>query len=339
MARSQHPQPDLFAAPDDGRAAATRSRAVEPAEHSPRLGELAAQLPRLLRLGTSSWSFPGWRGLVYAGPEHRPTALAKQGLAAYARHPLLRAVGIDRGYYAPVPEQVLARYAAEVPRSFRFLLKAHAALTTPPSGTRPPFLQGAPDLFLDVAHARGAVLEPARRALGETLGVLLFQFPPLPPSVWRRRDELLARVYDFLRALPPDVPYALEWRNREILGGDYHAMLAAAGAVHAPCSHPRMPPVDEQGVDVTAAPLVAIRWLLGHGRGYEEARAAYAPFDRIVEPDEPARERIATLVARAIQSGRDALVIVNNKAEGSAPLSIAALAQRLTLDTAASSPG
>ena len=184
-------------------------------------------------------------------------------------------------------------------RSFRFLLKAHAALTTPRSVSRPAFLEGLPDLFLDVAHARDAVVEPARRTLGEKLGVLLFQFPPLPQSVWRRRAELLARVHAFLHALPADVPYALEWRNPEILGTDYHAMLAAAGAAHAPCAHPRMPPVDEQGVDAAAAPLLAIRWLLGRGRGYEEARAAYAPFNRIVEPDEPVRERIATQIGRA----------------------------------------
>ncbi|WP_204320593.1 hypothetical protein, partial [Klebsiella pneumoniae] len=55
-----------------------------------------------LRIGTSSWSYPGWDGLVYAG-EYSDSMLARKGLAAYAQHPLLRTVSIDRGFYAPIP--------------------------------------------------------------------------------------------------------------------------------------------------------------------------------------------------------------------------------------------
>lgn len=327
MSRRSDPQADLFGA--ELAPAPRRERRVEPAAHSSELVALGASLPPTLRLGTSSWAFPGWRGLVYGGVEQRDSTLSRAGLEAYARHPLFRTVGVDRGFYAPVPEETLSRYAAAVPADFRFLLKAHAALTTPRSASRPAFLEGVPDLFLDVAHARAAVVEPAQRALGERLGVLLFQFPPLPPGVWRHRGELLARLHDFLRALPADVTYALEWRNPEILGADYGQMLGAAGAVHAPCSHPRMPHVDEQGVDGAGQRALVIRWLLVHRRGYDEARAAFAPFDRLVEPDDAVRERIATLVASAVRAGRETFVIVNNKAEGSAPLSIERLAREL----------
>jgi hypothetical protein len=38
--------------------------------------------------------------------------------------------------------------------------------------------------------------------------------------------------------------------------------------------------------------LVA-RWNLHAGRGSEEARADYFPFDRLVEPDEPTRATLA----------------------------------------------
>jgi uncharacterized protein YecE (DUF72 family) len=323
-------QRDLFGAPPAR--AARREATVEPAAQPAALATLGASLPPMLRLGTSSWAFPGWRGLVYGGAEQRESKLSRTGLSAYARHPLFRTVGVDRGFYAPVPEETLARYAADVPADFRFLLKAHAALTTPRSAPRPAFLEGVPDLFLDVAHARTAVIEPALRVLGERLGVLLFQFSPLPAAVWRHRAELLARVHDFLRALPAGVRYALEWRNPEILDDDYREMLAAAGALHAPCSHPRMPHVDEQGFTGDAQAALVIRWLLGHGRGYDEARAAFAPFDRLVEPDEPVRERIAALVAEAVRAGRECFVIVNNKAEGSSPLSVERLARRVLRD-------
>src|SRR5512137_2496942 len=69
---------------------------------SPEVASLGARLPALVRLGSSSWSFPGWAGLVWA--RHHPAdVLSADGLLAYARHPLLRAVGVDRTFYAPLP--------------------------------------------------------------------------------------------------------------------------------------------------------------------------------------------------------------------------------------------
>ena len=75
----------LFGEPDRG---------VGPAEVPVQLREIAARLPETLYLGTSSWSFPGWHGLVY-DRECSQRALARQGLGAYAAHPLLNAVGVD----------------------------------------------------------------------------------------------------------------------------------------------------------------------------------------------------------------------------------------------------
>ena len=68
---------------------------LRPAVVPDALHDVAARLPRRLRLGTSSWSFPGWRGLVYADA-CTPAQLAADGLQAYAQHPLLTTVGVDR---------------------------------------------------------------------------------------------------------------------------------------------------------------------------------------------------------------------------------------------------
>jgi hypothetical protein len=69
--------------------------------------------------------------------------------------------------------------------------------------------------------------------------------------------------------------------------------------------------------------------MLGHGRGYEEARDLYAPFDRLAAPDPESRASIAELVRRAVRAAKEGLVIVNNKAEGSSPLSIVELAREI----------
>lgn len=95
-----------------------------------------------MRLGTSSWSFPGWAGIVYDHSVSTAT-LARRGLAAYARHPLLRTVGVDRTYYGPITAEDFAAYAAAVPDEFPLprqslrgadheLCRTGAALRRPP---------------------------------------------------------------------------------------------------------------------------------------------------------------------------------------------------------------
>jgi hypothetical protein len=115
-------QPGLFETPGPPkRRAATGD--VLPASQSPLLE--APNLPSEIRLGTSSWFFPGWRGLVYEGV-HPQTALSRKGLAAYGRIPMLRTVSLDRTFYAAISTVEYARYAGQVPDDFSFVVKAPA---------------------------------------------------------------------------------------------------------------------------------------------------------------------------------------------------------------------
>src|SRR5688572_19854352 len=98
----------LFSAPEPARPRKSDDATVGPASIPHDLVELARQLPRELYLGTSSWFFPGWQGLVWDRAASEAT-LARHGLRAYAKHPLLRTVCIDRSFYAPLER---AQYAA-----------------------------------------------------------------------------------------------------------------------------------------------------------------------------------------------------------------------------------
>ena len=62
---------------------------------------------------------------------------------------------------------------------------------------------------------------------------------------------------------------------------------------------------------------------------YEGAKTAYEPFDRLVDEDVRSRKMIAELCRLALRAGRPAYVIINNKAEGSAPLSVLRLAEEV----------
>ena len=79
------------AAPLSAPPATPRSKGlgVRPVTVDDALHTLAGALPQRLRLGTSSWTYPAWAGLVWDA-EYAETQLSKHGLAAYAAHPLLR---------------------------------------------------------------------------------------------------------------------------------------------------------------------------------------------------------------------------------------------------------
>ncbi|MFO0583387.1 MAG: DUF72 domain-containing protein [Anaeromyxobacter sp.] len=314
-------QLDLFGA------AAPPALAAAPAD--PAHEALAARLPPMLRLGTSSWSFPGWAGLLYDRAASE-AALSKAGLPAYARNPLLRAVGMDRTYYAPLDAAAFALHAAQVPEGFRFLVKASQECTSP---TLPTAAGGsvANPRFLDPAWAKEAVVAPAAEGLGEKLGVLLFQFPPLTFSASRRPEAVLERLRAFLAALPAGVPYGVELRSPALFTPAYAKLLEETGAAHSYVVHPAAPELEAQArlLPPEAQPSLVLRWMLGHGRGYEEARELYRPFDRLAAPDPDTREAVARICARASRLGRPGIVIVNNKAEGCSPRSVFALAERI----------
>lgn len=304
---------------------------LPPAAATPSQLALAAELPTALHLGTSSWTFPGWEGIVY-GKSVAKGRLASEGLAAYAQHPLLSGVGIDRTFYAPLAAETFAAYAEQVPQGFRFLVKAHEHCTWLRFPMQPRYgaLAGQDnERFLDPGYAIREVVDPMRRGLGSAAGPLVFQFPPqggLPPQVFA------ALLHDFLRALPSGLEYASEIRSARWLTPDYAKALSEGGGVHCFTVHPSMPSIAEQRRLVDAAGAgagVVVRWMLGGDQKYEAARERYSPFNRIVDEDRDNRRAIAALCAEALDAGKEAFVTVNNKAEGSAPLSVFALADAI----------
>src|SRR4051812_16623628 len=79
--------------------------------------------PRVL-LGPSTWTFPGWEGIVYPTGGVSREDLIDHGLERIARYPLFRTVGIDRSHYAPLTEGELQNYAAQLPPGFPCVIKA-----------------------------------------------------------------------------------------------------------------------------------------------------------------------------------------------------------------------
>lgn len=334
--RSDPAQPSLFGPDaDESLAASARARTEPaPAAHPSACIELARALHPCIHLGTSSWSFPGWRGIVWRDREEEST-LARSGLRAYACHPLLRCVGIDRTYYRPIDASAFERMAAQVPPHFRFLVKAHEAITRP-AGAKEVF-GGSPSLLFDAAYATEQVIAPAATGLGDRLGPLLFQLSPMGLRGAAEAEAFIRRLGAFLGQLPSGLLYAVEARDRALMRASWAAMLRDTGAVHCFNAHPsqHQPLQQARLVEPATQRAIVARWMLHSDHTYEGAVDRYAPFGAIVDEDPSSRAQFARLCADAAGEMRSAFVIINNKAEGSAPLSAQRLAQ-LIVDPRAS---
>lgn len=309
---------------------------VQPWTHDPALNALAAGLPSNLYFGTSSWSYPGWHGMVYDG-EYTESLLSRKGLEACGQHPLLRAAGIDRGFYGPIPITDYLRYAAQVPEHFRFLVKAPASVCD--AWLRGPDGAGrlANAAFLDAEIAIRDFIEPATAGLGARCGPLLFQLSPLQsladdgPALFTRLEAFLAALPPLEPTLTPNACYAVEMRDASLLTPRYIRLLRDHGVRFCLAARDRLPSVPRQAQaqalmdDGAPGPLV-LRWMLREGRSYAMAEKAFSPFDKLADPDTETRNAIADVVVRTLQAGQPAYVIVSNNAEGCAPLSIVGLA-------------
>lgn len=335
-------QDSLFAEPEE-RATPPKSRArspkVQAAAVDPSLIELARELPTNLRLGTSSWTYPGWIGTVW-DTEYADAKLSKHGLAAYAQHPLFRTVSLDRSFYRPLTVPQFAAYAAQVSEDFRFVVKAPSLVTDAVLRDETGRGQEPNAAFLDAGVALRSFVEPALEGLGRKLGALIFQISPLPGPLLTQIPQLIERLHALLRAIPtlretaPDAVIAVEVRDAAWLTPAFTEVLRDTRATYCMGLHAKMPRIAEQLPILRAlwpGPLVC-RWNLNplHGAfGYEAARQQYAPFDRLVDPDLETRAALAKVIAGTAKAGQAAYVTLSNKAEGSAPLSVVALAEAI----------
>ncbi|GKT00329.1 DUF72 domain-containing protein [Acidovorax sp. SUPP3434] len=323
--------------------AVRRSGTVQPAAWDDDLRALAARLPPRLRMGTSSWTYPGWKGLLWEG-EHSEQTLSKNGLPVYAQHPLMRTVSIDRSFYRPLTVSQYERYASQVPHDFRFVVKAPSLVTDALVRGEDGRGRQANPAFLDAALATQEFVAPALEGLGAKVGALVFQLSPLPLAQLDRLPQVLERLRTMLLAQPllaptaPDGVLAVEVRDPEWLSPEFMphfaAVLREAGATYCVGLHAKMPPLAEQLHllrRLWPGPLVC-RWNLNpvHGAyGYEDAEKLYAPYDRILHPAPEVHEVLARTIAGVTGAGQNAFVTVSNHAEGCAPLTLRTLAEQV----------
>jgi uncharacterized protein YecE (DUF72 family) len=139
----------------------------------------------MIWIGTSGYNYPEWRGTFY--PDKWP---ASKMLEFYAQR--FATVEINATFYRMPTEKSVRAWYETTPSPFRVTLKAPRRITHDRR------LRDAADALKAFCQAAGA--------LGEKLGVLLFQLPP------NFRIDL-ERLDAFLVDLPPGARAAFEFRH------------------------------------------------------------------------------------------------------------------------------
>jgi len=301
--------------------------------------KLAELSSRGVFLGTSSWKYAGWCGMLYDRARYEwrgkfaESRFNRNCLAEYAE--VFKTVSVDAAYYAFPTPQYLEGLAAQVPEDFLFGFKVTDTITLKqfPNLERFGVRAGKPNPdFLNADRFAEAFLEPCE-AVREKVGVLMFEFSRFWPADYQHGRDFVAELDRFLDRLPKGWPYAVEIRNRNWLKPDYFECLARHGVAHVFNSWEAMPPVQEQMALPGSRPnpsLVAARFLLKPGRSYEAAVQAFQPYDQIKEEYPEARAAARALVAEGKAAGpaRRTFVYVNNRLEGNALETIAAVLER-----------
>lgn len=299
-------------------------------------------LSPLVRFGTSTWTYEGWQGQVYQKP-YAKTTFARECLGEYCQYhyksePLFRTVGNDSTFYRPPTANQLRRYLNQIPEDFEMCFKVWEELTIPTYAKQARYgaKAGQPNpRFLDATLFKDLVLAHYREAHFEPhTGPFLFEFQRHGLS----SEEFCGRLNTFFSQLPTDFRYAVEIRNAGLLGSEYHQVLEKHAVAHVYNHWSYMPPLAEQHqrMQTFTAPFTVLRLLTPLKMTYEAAKKRAEPYNKIVgELPEMRRDTVA-LVRNAVAEQRRTYVLVNNRAEGNAPLTIQALVDQLSEDSSRS---
>jgi uncharacterized protein YecE (DUF72 family) len=280
------------------------------------------RLPGRIRVGTASWTDPGFIADWY--PARLP---ARERLAWYARH--FHLVEVNSSFYGVPPRSRVAEWCEHTPADFVFDVKLHRLLSRHstrvellPRGLRPLAGKGThrvtltPKLESALVEVFLEAIEPLRSA--GKLGALLLQ---LSPSFGPKRHALAE--LDHLIDLLGGHKVAVELRNRAWTEGDrweetvayFRSRGVALVAVDGPPgSHFMIMP----SRDVVTTPRLA--YLRAHGRntrGYIAGRSVAERFD--YDYSDAELEQIADRARALAGFAGDTHIIFNNNKSNYAP--------------------
>lgn len=283
-----------------------------------------------LRIGSCSWKYGSWEGLVYSADKDI------NFLEEYAQR--YDTVEVDQWFWSlhgpgkiTLPrEDTVREYAASVPGDFRFTVKVPNSITLSHFYNKKksdPLVENPDFLSVDLFHRFLDTLAPMHALLGP----LMLQFEYLNRQKMPAQDLFLDRLGDFLSAVERDFPIGIESRNPNYLNAKYFSLLEEHSVHHVYLQGYYMPPVKEVfgkgGIPASGTTVIRL-----HGpdrKGIEERTGSV--WNRRLEPKEDELEDIVEMTDVLLAQDVDVYLNVNNHYEGSAPMTIARLREMLQL--------
>jgi uncharacterized protein YecE (DUF72 family) len=276
-----------------------------------RLKYLAA---RGIFIGTSSWKYEGWLGQIYSRDRYVTRGKFSQSrfeqtcIEEYAE--TFPVVCGDFTFYQFPSEQFWKRFFLGAPPGLRFAFKVPEEITS----------KTKDKAFLDAEMLKALFLEPLGQ-YRERVVALILEF-----GAFNETEGFTEALDDFLRRLPTEFRYAVEIRNKDLLTPEYLEALKVNRAAHVYNAWTRMPELGEQlGIQTTDFTLT--RALLRKGRPYEQAVKKFQPYEQVQEVNEAGRAALREIIGKADKKNQPAYIFVNNRFEGNAPGTIAAIVE------------
>jgi uncharacterized protein YecE (DUF72 family) len=203
-------------------------------------------------VGTSSWKYEGWLGLIYNPDRYRThtkfsrTKFERTCLTEYAK--VFKTVCVDAGFYQFPTAKMLDGYFSHVSADFRLSIKVTEDITVKRFSTLPRYGMRAGQInerFLDADLFIGSFLAPLEPYRGQ-MGALIFEFSHFHPGDWERGRQFVEALDEFFAMLPKGWNYSVEVRNPNLLQPEYFEVLRQHGVAHTFNSWSRMPSVTEQ---------------------------------------------------------------------------------------------
>jgi len=289
-----------------------------------------------LRFGTCSWKYDSWKGIVY-DPAKKYTPY--DYLPDYAKH--FSTVEIDEWFWSLFPTgaklpnpNAVKIYTDNVPENFLFTVKAPNAITlTHYYAKQPPQHQATANqpnpnfLNSDLLKKFLEILQP----MGNKLGPVMFQFEYLNKQKMPSLKQFLDLLSQFFAKAPGGYDYALEIRNPNYLTEPLNHFLREYNISPVLMDGYYMPPLTEavEKIDISAGKSLIIRLQGPDREGIE--KLTNNQWDKIISPQDEKLNTLAGIIQEQVKKNRKVFINVNNHYEGSAPLTIKRIEERLLL--------
>ncbi len=262
------------------------------------------------RIGTCSWNYESWVGMVYA----TPSRTAAGYLPEYARR--FRTAEVDSFFYRLPESRDVLDYLGAVDEDFRFTVKVTEDISL--THMRNPGLKQlipnhsflSPELFSTYLDR----IEP----MLPRIDALMLEFEHLNKDKMKDVGEFMKALEGFMEATPHGLPIAVETRNKNYLTKEYFQFLAEKKIIHVFSEKLFLPHIYEVyekfGDSISGTSVMR---LLGGDRKEIEEKTKER-WNAIVD-EKPDKERIADMAKTIIYRGGSAIININNHYEGSAP--------------------